>query len=359
MASAPNTKRGSRKVPTPFGGSQRNATKNKKIFISWSGEYTRKFAEKLKIALEENAFKEYDLECFVSSEDISVGSNWRNYLNTELQACGMGIVCITEANLRAPWLYMEAGAMQARGIKTIPLLLNCDRSELDHNPLGSNQSIEFDSPKGFKKLLRDINKEMGIGCEEEIIDARYKNIHAALKKDLHSVLAKLKESHVITEKQIYPQKIDAYNFNTVFVSVPMASIGSEEYELLRESMEGVRDALLKIGFKEVICQMLDIKTQNEFDGKPKAIDKSFKQMKQVECMVAIYPRTIPSSVLVEMGYGIALCKKIVVFHKEKLPFVMQGATGVIPHVRTYEYTDFEDISRMIIDNEMHLFSGKV
>lgn len=355
MASAQNNKRGSRKNSTPFGGNSKNNVSKKKIFISWSGECTKEFAEKLKMALVEKAFKDYELECFVSSEDIEIGSDWRENLNTELQACGMGIVCITKANLRAPWLYVEAGAMLSRGIHIVPLLLDCNKTILTNNPLEAKQSVEFDSSNDFKKLLRDINRRMELGCEEEIINARYKSVHAALKKDLHSLFSKLRDSCVINEEHVYPKEIDTYNYNTVFVSVPMASIGSEEYSVLRQVMADIRESLLSIGFKEVVCQILDIKTQDQFDGKAKAIRKSFKQMKQAESMVVIYPWKIPSSVLVEMGYGIALYKKMVVFHREGLPFVMQGATGVIPHVRTYEFKEFEDISRIIIDNEMELF----
>lgn len=47
-------------------------------------------------------------------------------------------------------------------------------------------------------------------------------------------------------------------------------------------------------------------------------------MKQSDSMLIIYPRNVPSSSLVENGYGIALTKKIVIFHKEKIAVYIRG-----------------------------------
>ena len=327
----------------------------KKVFISWSGDHTREFAQELKKVLEDRIFKEYDLECFFSTQDIDCGTSWRKKIQNELRECKVGIICITKSNVRAPWLYMEAGAMIARGINTIPLLLDCENNILQKSPFSDLQTSNFHKSDDFYRMLNVINAELELGCAKSVIKDRYLAAHADLTHSLEAMFERLNNSCYITEEYIYPNKINSFNAKTVFMSVPMASVDSEEYSALRTEMKGIRGALEDIGFKEVICQILDIETQDAFEGKLKAIRKSFKQMKQVESMVVIYPRKIPSSVLVEVGYGIALSKKVVIFFQEGLPFVLQGVTDVIRHVRTYEFKEFEDIRRIILDNEMELF----
>ena len=56
----------------------------KKVFISWSGENSKKIAISLKETLENNIFKDTGLECFVSDVDISSGDDWWEIIKTEL-----------------------------------------------------------------------------------------------------------------------------------------------------------------------------------------------------------------------------------------------------------------------------------
>jgi hypothetical protein len=81
-------------------------------------------------------------------------------------------------------------------------------------------------------------------------------------------------------------------------------------------------------------------------------------MKQVDSMIIIYPESQPSSVLVEMGYALALSKKTVIFHKCTLPYILQEAGMNIGHIKTYRYNDFDEIHKKIVSNGMDLFSEK-
>ena len=115
--------------------------------------------------------------------------------------------------------------------------------------------------------------------------------------------------------------------------------------------------MYEIGFVEVTCPIFDIDTADRFDGKTKAIKDNFPKMKQVDSMLVIYPRQVPSSTLVEIGYELALSKKMVIFHKEELPYILTEAGETISNIRTYKYTDFETIEDIIRKNEMTLFEG--
>lgn len=54
------------------------------VFISWSGDFSKKFAEELKRALESDVFKE-DIKCFVSTQDIASGEDWYKKIESELK----------------------------------------------------------------------------------------------------------------------------------------------------------------------------------------------------------------------------------------------------------------------------------
>lgn len=85
------------------------STRKTNTFISWSGQYSKRIAEELKQALEENVFKGGDISCFVSTQDIASGEDWYRKIRTELQASKLGIMCITKENVKAPWLFLKLG----------------------------------------------------------------------------------------------------------------------------------------------------------------------------------------------------------------------------------------------------------
>lgn len=114
--------------------------------------------------------------------------------------------------------------------------------------------------------------------------------------------------------------------------------------------------LKEIGFNNVICPIIDIDKQENFDGGIKAIKENLRLMKQVDSMMIVYPDKLPSSVLVETGYGIALTKRIVIFVKNKndLPYILREAS-VLKNVNIFVYSDINGIIEYIRANGMKLF----
>jgi len=93
----------------------RNQKKNK-IFITWSGTNSKKIAKELKYVFENHIFNGTGLNCFVSDVDIASGTDWFAKIKSELLSCKLCIICVTKENLKAPWIYFEAGAMIARDV---------------------------------------------------------------------------------------------------------------------------------------------------------------------------------------------------------------------------------------------------
>lgn len=342
---------------SPTQGRTRKSQKRNKIFISWSGPYSKDFANGIKRLLENSVFDNKDLECFVSDQGIVSGSDWWSKINSELRSCKLGILCITKENLRAPWIYFEAGAMIARDVPSIPLLVSCDIKSLASTPLNGMQAVDFYDIRKFLKMLVDINKVMGFDLSENQINNLGKEAYVRLKKDLDDIFRSLRDLRLFNDKYVYPSEITSIKRNTIFVSAPMSSINSDEYNMLRSSVLDIKKTLLHIGFTEVHCPLIDIESQEHFDGKTKAIKDNFPLMKYVDSMLFIYPWKNASSSLVEMGYGIALSKKMVVFHGEGLPYIMDEAGGSITNIKTYSFSSYEEINTIIEKNGMALFEG--
>lgn len=123
-----------------------------KVFLSWSGEISRKVAVALKDWL---PLVIQTLEPFVSTEDIEKGDRWSVTLDEQLRQSSYAILCITPENIDAPWLNFEAGVL-SKDVSVSPFLFGIDRSDIKRGPLLQFQSTVFQKDDLWK-LIRSIN----------------------------------------------------------------------------------------------------------------------------------------------------------------------------------------------------------
>jgi hypothetical protein len=127
-----------------------------KIFMSWSGEKSRAFAEELKPWLEQVL---PGTDVWLSSEDIDKGTIWFTEIIGELEKCNCGVLCVTRENHLAPWIHFEAGGM-VKGFgksRVATILLDIDYPELaqplnQFNGLRLNRQGAWHLVKSFNKL---------------------------------------------------------------------------------------------------------------------------------------------------------------------------------------------------------------
>lgn len=125
-----------------------------KVFVSWSGEFSKTAAESLRKLL---PCMMQGLEVFVSKHDLESGGRWGPQLAAELETSSFGIICLTAENQAAPWIAFEAGALTklAEG-RACGLLLDGLTPANVSGPLAQFQHRRMVEEEFFL-LFRDIN----------------------------------------------------------------------------------------------------------------------------------------------------------------------------------------------------------
>ncbi len=112
------------------------------VFVSWAIEHS--LSHRMALHIKEwlpNVFVG-QIECFVSSTDISAGSVWLQELFLQLENSQAGIVCVTRDSMTRGWMLFETGALAkmigSQTQRVCPLLLDLDPGELQY-PLAAFQ----------------------------------------------------------------------------------------------------------------------------------------------------------------------------------------------------------------------------
>ena len=139
----------------------RSATRNSMhVFISWSGERSKRAALGLKSLLDDILGETVNV--FVS-QHIKPGENWTRRLGEELDQSEYGVLCLTQENFQAPWLLFEAGAIAKKfgTAHIVPYLVDNLADDLEGSPLAQFQFARADR-EGTYALVKGISEELTI-----------------------------------------------------------------------------------------------------------------------------------------------------------------------------------------------------
>jgi hypothetical protein len=126
-----------------------------RLFISWSRKLSRDVALILREWL---PYVIQSIEPWMSQSDLRAGKRWNEDVNENLRSAKFGIICVTQQNLKEPWLMFEAGAL-ARSINdplVCPYLIDLEPRELLQSPLAQFQAVKANA-EGTWNLVRSIN----------------------------------------------------------------------------------------------------------------------------------------------------------------------------------------------------------
>lgn len=161
-----------------------------RIFISWSGDSSRMFAEVLKPWLE---LVLPGTDVWLSSEDIDKGTIWFTEIINELGNCNCGVLCITRDNFLAPWIHFEAGGM-IKGLgksRVAAILLDIDYGELKQ-PLNQFNGLRMDKI-GARHLVKSFNKVLKKPIKEAVIERSFEAFWPELKESYVKLFPHVKD----------------------------------------------------------------------------------------------------------------------------------------------------------------------
>lgn len=156
-----------------------------KVFISWSGEKSKKVAELVDEWLQCTI---QSSQPWLSSRSIDRGALWFSEITAELADTTIGIICLTKENKDKPWILFESGAL-AKGLnsnRVCTLLIDLDPADLE-NPLAQfNHTIYTKS--SLQQLLNTINSLSEIPLKPSILEKVFEKYWSEFELKFNAIL---------------------------------------------------------------------------------------------------------------------------------------------------------------------------
>ena len=219
---------------------------NMKVFISWSGEASQKYAGAIKEWLEQCI---QSLEVFYSSEDIEKGDNWQVKLSNELKDTNYGIICLTSDNIDAPWIHFEAGALSKMlDSRVMVLAVNISFADIK-GPLKTFQATKLEKDDAFR-MLKAINN----GQDKPLSEEKLKNSFDAFWPQFNEKIETIKTEIVVVAEDKEPSS-----------EVNVGDTVDEILQLVRNlnTVIGSPEKILPADYLEYVLRKLDLFGRNE------------------------------------------------------------------------------------------------
>ena len=168
-----------------------------KVFISWSGDRSKKIAESFSDWLPQII---QALEPWISS-NIAKGSRSTPEISSELEKSKIGIICLTPENLDSNWLLFEAGALSKMNeTKVCTFLLDLTPSDIKP-PLSQFQHTIFNKEDVFR-LIETINQQLSSSSEKQLAEKTLHQVFDRCWPDFKDTITKISRSQPEKTKQI-------------------------------------------------------------------------------------------------------------------------------------------------------------
>jgi len=160
-----------------------------KVFISWSGDLSRKLGEALRDWLPKAL---QSAKPYFSPKDIDKGTRWDAEVAGALEESDIGIICVTPDNTERPWILFEAGALSKAldKARVCPLLFGLKPADVG-GPLASFQLTQFEK-EDFRKLVAAINDALG---ESKLADGDFADVFDMWWPRLKTNVVEIQEGH--------------------------------------------------------------------------------------------------------------------------------------------------------------------
>jgi len=170
-----------------------------KVFISWSGDRSKKVAELLDEWLQ---CVIQAVDPWMSSKDIDRGALWFNEISDQLADTSIGIVCLTKENKNKPWILFESGAL-AKGLssqRVCTFLIDLLATDVE-NPLAQFNHT-FPNKESMWELVRTINLSLKELCLKEVTLSKvFETYWPQFKSEFNAIVANTPETEIIVKRK--------------------------------------------------------------------------------------------------------------------------------------------------------------
>lgn len=156
------------------------------VFISWSGDLSKRLAEATRDWLP--GVLQF-VRPYFTPDDIEKGARWGADINSELESSDIGIICLTKENTQKPWILFEAGALSKSLEKSrvCTVLFDLDTTDLK-GPLTLFQHTKFERDE-FKKLVKTVNNAGGDAkLDENVLNTVFQMWWPKLDEQVQGIL---------------------------------------------------------------------------------------------------------------------------------------------------------------------------
>lgn len=121
----------------------------------------------------------------------------------------------------------------------------------------------------------------------------------------------------------------------LFISAPIAGFeNEEEYMEYRDKVVNlVEDIKRAVSIKDIYSAISEVNSVDAYDSPVQSAIQDLSALRESTHFILFYPKKVPSSALVELGYALAEKKKLllIVNTRKDLPYMVQG----FEHVEYY------------------------
>ena len=162
-----------------------------KVFISWSGQHSKKLGE---------AFRDWLpgvlqlVTPYFTPSDVEKGTRWPTDIARELSDSQIGILCVTQDNIHSDWILFEAGALSRSLEKShvCPVLFGITNTDLA-GPLKQFQTTQFEK-SDVHRLVGVINGRIGENqLPQKTLDTVFEKWWPDLERKINQILAEVGE----------------------------------------------------------------------------------------------------------------------------------------------------------------------
>ena len=195
-----------------------------KVFISWSGQDSKKLGEALRDWLP--GVLQLVTPYFTPS-DIEKGTRWSTDISRELSESQIGILCVTRDNIHNDWILFEAGALSKSLEKShvCPVLFGITNTDLA-GPLKQFQTTEFE--KGdIHRLLGVINGRSGENkLPQKTLDTVFEKWWPDLEGKVNQILAEVgkPEEPIRSDRELLEEILQLSRVTSRSSDLPLAGI---------------------------------------------------------------------------------------------------------------------------------------